>query len=176
LKFTPDTFQEERKMTTRLSTPKLSVAKTLALVALLAAVAFGASATLARAYAPAPYPGPTECDNGYSDKTLAGCFGWSSTAFVSSSTAQATAAIGLMHLDGAGQLQGWYSGSYLGTPVQKTYKGKYTVNPNGTGHLIWFDNAGATDEFDFVIVKGGDEVLMSSTIPGFIQNLEMKRQ
>lgn len=162
-------------MTTRLSTPKLSSVKMLALVALLAAVAFGASATIARAYAPAPYPGPTECDNGYSEKTLAGCFGWSSTAYVSNTT-QATAAIGLMHLDGAGQLTGWYSGSYLGTPVQKTYKGKYTVNPNGTGHLLWIDNAGYTDEFDFVIVKGGDEVLMSSTVPGFIQNLEMKRQ
>lgn len=162
-------------MTTQLSTPKISKAKTLALVALLAAVCFGASATIARAYAPAPEPGPTECDNNYSEKTLAGCFGWSSTAYVGNTT-QATAAIGLMHLDGAGQLHGWYSGSYLGTPVQKTYKGKYTVNPNGTGHLIWFDNTGATDEFDFVIVKGGDEVLMSSTIPGFIQNLEMKRQ
>lgn len=162
-------------MTTRLSTPKLSNVKMLALVALLAAVAFGASATIARAYAPAPEPGPWECDNGYSEKTLAGCFGWSSTAFVTNTT-QATAAIGLMHLDGAGGFYGWYSGSYLGAPVQKTYKGTYTVNPNGTGHLAWVDNAGYTDEFDFVIVKGGDEVLMSSTIPGFIQNLEMKRQ
>lgn len=162
-------------MTTRLSTPKLSTTKMIALVALLAALCFGASATLARAYAPAPEPGPTECDNGYTEKTLAGCFGWSSTAYVGNTT-QATAAIGLMHLDGAGQLTGWYSGSYLGTPVQKTYKGKYSVNPNGTGHLLWIDNTGASDEFDFVIVKGGDEVLMSSTIPGFIQNLEMKRQ
>ena len=162
-------------MTTRLSTPKLPNVKMLALVALLAALAFGASATIARAYAPAPEPGPWECDNGYSEKTLAGCFGWSSTAFVTNTT-QATAAIGLMHLDGAGGFYGWYSGSYLGTPVQKTYKGKYTVNPNGTGHLAWVDNAGYTDEFDFVIVKGGEEVLMSSTVPGFIQNLEMKRQ
>ena len=162
-------------MTARLSTPKLSKAKMLALVALLAAVAFGASATIARAYAPAPEPGPWECDNGYSEKTLAGCFGWSSTAFVTNTT-QATAAIGLMHLDGAGGFYGWYSGSYLGTPVQKTYKGKYTVNPNGTGHLAWVDNAGFTDEFDFVIVKGGDEVLMSNTQSGNIQNIEMKRQ
>ena len=162
-------------MTTRLSTPKLSTTKMLALVALLAALCFGASATLARAYAPAPEPGPTECDNGYSEKTLAGCFGWSSTAYVGNTT-QATAAIGLMHLDGAGGLKGWYSGSYLGSPTVRDYKGAYTVNPNGTGHLRWIDNYGNSDEFDFVIVKGGDEVLMSSTIPGFIQNLEMKRQ
>jgi hypothetical protein len=163
------------KVTARLSTPKLSKAKMLALVALLAAVAFGASATIARAYAPAPEPGPTECDNGFSEKTLAGCFGWSSTAYVGNTT-QATAAIGLMHLDGAGQLKGWYSGSYLGSPTVRDYKGTYTVNPNGTGHLRWIDNYGNGDEFDFVIVKGGDEVLMSSTVPGFIQNLEMKRQ
>lgn len=163
------------KSTARLSTPKPSKATMLALVALLAAVCIGASATLARSYAPAPEPGPSECDNGFSEKTLAGCFGWSSTAFVNN-TSQASAAIGIMHLDGAGGLYGWYSGSYLGTPVQKTYKGTYSVNPNGTGHLNWIDNAGYAEEFDFVLVKGGDEVLMSSVIPGFIQNLEMKRQ
>ena len=163
-------------MMTRLSTPKLSKAKTLALVALLAAVAFGASATIARAYAPAPEPGPVECDNGFSEKTLAGCFGWSSTAFVNSSTAQATAAIGLMHLDGAGGLHGWYSGSFLGSPTVRDYKGKYVVNPNGTGHMSFTDNYGWTLEYDFVIVKGGDEVLMSNTLAGNIQNIEMKRQ
>lgn len=163
-------------MTTRLSTPKLSNAKALALVAILVAVAFGASATIARAYAPAPEPGPTECDNGFSEKTLAGCFGWSSTAFVNSSTAQATAAIGLMHLDGAGQLHGWYSGSYLGSPTVRDYKGKYAVNPNGTGRMSFTDTYGNTLEYDFVIVKGGDEVLMSNTQNGIIQNVEMKRQ
>lgn len=162
-------------MTTRLSTPKLSKAKTLALVALLAFVAFGVSASFTSAAARADEPGPRECDNEYSDKTLAGCFGWSSTAYVSNTT-QATAAIGIMHLDGSGNLSGWYSGSYLGTPVTRTYTGSYAVNPNGTGHLRWIDNAGSTDAFDFVIVKKGDEVLMSSVIPGFIQTLEMKRQ
>ncbi len=164
------------KETARLSTPKLSKAKLLALVALLAAVCFGASAGFTRVSARADEPGPTECDNGFSDKTLAGCFGWSSTAYVNSTTAQASAAIGLMHLDGGGNLDGWYSGSYLGTPTVRTYRGSYTVNPNGTGHLRWIDNAGNGEDFDFVIVKSGDEVLMSSTIPGFIQNLEMKRQ
>jgi len=164
------------KETTRLSAPKLSNAKLLALVAILAAVVLGASATIARAYAPAPEPGPTECDNGFSEKTLAGCFGWSSTGFVNSSTAQATAAIGLMHLDGAGGLHGWYSGSFLGSPTVRDYKGTYTVNPNGTGHMKFTDNYGYTLEYDFVIVKGGDEVLMSNTLQGDIQNIEMKRQ
>lgn len=158
------------KETKRLSTPKL-----LALVVLLAAVVLGASATFTRVSARADEPGPTECDNGYSEKTIAGCFGWSSTAYVGNTT-QATAAIGLMHLDGGGNLTGWYSGSYLGTPTVRNYKGAYTVNPNGTGHLRWIDSGGGYAEFDFVIVKGGDEVLMSSTIPGYIQNLEMKRQ
>lgn len=162
-------------MTTRLSTPKLSKAKMLALFALLAAVALGASAGFTRAAARADEPGPRECDAEFSDKTLAGCFGWSSTSYVNNTT-QATAAVGIMHLDGAGNLSGWYSGSYLGTPVTRIYTGAYVVNPNGTGHLRWLDSAGYSDAFDFVVVKKGDEVLMSSTIPGFIQNLEMKRQ
>lgn len=163
------------KETQRLSTPKPSKAKLLALVVLLAAVCIGASAGFTRASAQADEPGPRECDNDYSEKTLAGCFGWSSTAFITNTT-QASAAVGIMHLDGAGNLQGWYSGSYLGTPVTRDYKGIYTVNPNGTGYLRWHDSGGHDNEFDFVIVKSGDEVLMSSTIPGFIQNLEMKRQ
>jgi hypothetical protein len=168
------------KDTQRLSTPKpstskLSKAKLLALVALLAAVCVGASAGFTRVSARADEPGPRECDNDFSQKTLAGCFGWSSTAYVNNTT-QATAAIGIMHLDGAGNLQGWYSGSYLGTPVTRDYKGVYIVNPNGTGHLRWHDSGGYDNEFDFVVVKSGDEVLMSSTVPGFIQNLEMKRQ
>jgi hypothetical protein len=163
------------KETQRLSTPKLSKAKLLALVALLAAVCIGASAGFTRASAQADEPGPRECDNGYSEKTLAGCFGWSSTAFITNTT-QASAAIGLMHLDGGGNLTGWYSGSYLGTPTVRNYRGSYTVNPNGTGHLRWHDSGGYDNEFDFVIVKSGDEVLMSSTMNGFIQNLEMKRQ
>ena len=163
------------KDTRRLSTPKLSKAKLLALVMLLVAVAFGASATFTRVSARADEPGPVECDNNYTERTLAGCFGWSSTAYVNNTT-QAAAAIGLMHLDGAGNLTGWYSGSYLGTPTVRNYKGTYNVNPNGTGHLRWVDNGGGYADFDFVIVKSGDEVLMSSTIPGYIQNLEMKRQ
>jgi len=162
-------------MTTRLSTPKLSKAKMLALVALLAALCIGASASFTRVSARADEPGPRECDAEFSEKTLAGCFGWSSTAYINNTT-QASAAIGIMHLDGAGNLSGWYSGSYLGTPTARTYKGTYTVNPNGTGSLRWIDNAGYGEDFDFVIVKAGDEVLMSSKIPGFIQNLEMKRQ
>ncbi|MFL6285433.1 MAG: hypothetical protein ACJ74Q_20025 [Pyrinomonadaceae bacterium] len=109
--------ETQRLSTPKPSTPKLSKAKLLALVALLAAVCIGASAGFTRASAQSDEPGPRECDNGYSEKTLAGCFGWSSTAYVNSSTAQASAAIGLMHLDSGGNLTGWYSGSYLGAMI-----------------------------------------------------------
>ncbi|HEX7315964.1 MAG TPA: hypothetical protein VF297_18755 [Pyrinomonadaceae bacterium] len=159
---------------------RLSKAKWLALAALLAAVVgAGATAKWARVAQAAPnYPGPQECNNEYSDKTLAGCFGWQSTAFVGYSTTQATAAIGLMHLDGAGNLTGWYSGSYLGSATVRNYTGSYWVNPNGTGHLRFADiPGGAIHEYDFVIVNRGNEVLMSSTLnDGTIQNVEMKRQ
>src|ERR1044071_2402706 len=97
----------------KLTNRRLSKAKLFALAALLAAAVLGATAGFSRVSARAPEPGPWECDNGYTEKTLAGCFGWSSTAYVNSSTAQATAAIGLMHLDGAGGLYGWYSGRFL---------------------------------------------------------------
>lgn len=121
-------------------------------------------------------PPPRECDGHFSNATLAGCFGWSGTAFVNNTTTQAAAAVGLMHLDGSGNLNGWYSGDYVGSPVKKTYTGSYNVNPNGTGHMKFIDNVGSLLEYDFVIVKGGNEVLMTNTQPGIMQVIEMKRQ
>lgn len=159
---------------------RLKNVKWLALVLVLAA-AVGAGATWSGAGARASqkYPGPSECNAEYDDRTLAGCFGWQSTAFINYSTGQATAAIGLMHLDGAGNLKGWYSGSYLGNASACNYTGNYTVNPNGTGRLRFTNTLPCTGshEFDFVIVNRGNEVLMSSTLGnGTIQNVEMKRQ
>jgi hypothetical protein len=164
---------------------RLSQVKWMALAALLAlAVGAGATAKWSRVGAAADekYPGPSECKGEYSDRTLAGCFGWQSTAFVNASTAQATAAIGLMHLDGAGNLKGWYSGNAVGVPAACDYTGTYWVNPNGTGHLRFFDNPnppqcpGGSHEYDIVIVNGGQEVLMSNMVGTTIQNVEMKRQ
>ncbi len=155
------------------------IALAVMLSAVFAALAgFGASSRWGGAAAQIALdtPPPHECDGRFSTASLAGCFGWSSTAFVNSTTSQASAAIGLMHLDGAGNLNGWYSGDYVGTPVKKTYSGSYYVNPNGTGHMKFTDNFGFLLEYDFVIVKGGDEVLMSNTQSGNIQNIEMKRQ
>lgn len=161
---------------------KLAKVKWLALGLLLAAaVGAGASAQWSHANAQVilQYPGPRECNADYSARSLAGCFGWQSTAFVNYSTAQATAAIGLMHLDGAGNVKGWYSGSFVGNATVRNYEGKYWVNPNGTGHL-WFEdlvNGRPRHDYDFVIVEGSNTVFMSSTLnDGTIQNIEMKRQ
>ena len=158
---------------------RLTKVKWLAL-ALVVAAAIGASATAkwsrVGAAADEKYPGPSECNKEYNERTLAGCFGWSSTAYMHGVTTDATAAIGLMHLDGAGNLTGWYSGDALGVPVTTTYTGNYTVNPNGTGQMTFVEPSGVRHDFDFVIVKGSSEVLMSSTRPGNIQNVEMKRQ
>lgn len=163
-------------------TSRLTKVKWLALTLVLAAaVGAGATAKWSRVGAAAEekYPGPSECNKEYSERTLAGCFGWQSTAFLDYSTARATAAIGLMHLDGAGNLKGWYSGSYNGHATVCNYTGRYVVNPNGTGQMK-FDNdspCAGFHRFDFVIVNGGNEVLMSSTLDdGTIQNVEMKRQ
>ena len=158
---------------------RLTKVKWLALAALLVlAVGAGATAKWSRvgAQGDEKYPGPRECVGHYSEETLAGCFGWSSTGYMHSVTTDATAAIGLMHLDGAGNLKGWYSGDAMGVPKVTNYDGDYTVNPNGTGHMHFDEPNGAAHDFDFVIVKSGDEVLMSSTLDGIIQNVEMKRQ
>jgi hypothetical protein len=160
---------------------RLSKVKWFALaLAMALAVGAGATAKWSRVGAAAgeKYPGPSECNKEYSERTLAGCFGWQSTAFVNGSTTQATAAIGLMHLDGAGTLKGWYSGNYVFTHTVCDYTGTYVVNPNGTGFLRIHHSAPCSGDlyYDFVIVNGGNEVLMSNTDQNTIQNIEMKRQ
>src|SRR5215212_2420815 len=168
--------QEDKEMKEK---SMLTKVKWLALaLALMAAVGAGATAKWSRvgAQASEESPGPRECKSEYSERTLAGCFGWQSTAYVHGVTTDASAAIGLIHFDGAGNLNGWYSGDYMGSPTARNYAGWYTVNPNGTGHLHWVDDHHSTIDCDLVVVGGGNEIFCSNIDPGYIHNIDFKRQ
>jgi hypothetical protein len=108
--------------------------------------------------------------------SLAGSYGWNSVAFVNSSTSQPASGAGLMIFDGHGEIHGYYSGNYLGTPIQQTYKGTYLVNADGGGRLEFTQNNGAVLTFDLFIVSGGNEIFLVNTQPGILQTVDVKKQ
>jgi len=124
---------------------------------------------------PLPFPTPL-----FTAASLKGTYGWNSVAFINSSTSQPAAGAGLMTFDGVGHITGYYSGSYLGTPVKQSiggvYGSGYIVNPDGSGHLWFYQTNGARQDFDLFIVSGGAEIFLISTQPGVLQIVDVKKQ
>jgi hypothetical protein len=120
--------------------------------------------------------GSTANAQNFSPASLNGRYGWSSVAFVNSSTSQPAAAAGLMVFDGMGNLSGHYSGNYLGTPITQDFRGSYSVNPDGSGHLEFVQSNGSLLAYDLFIVSGGKEIFLVSTQPGVLQVVDVKKQ
>jgi hypothetical protein len=120
---------------------------------------------------PLPFPTPL-----FTTASLKGTYGWNSVAFVNSSTSQPAAGAGLMVFDGQGNISGHYSGNFLGTPITQDYKGTYSVNPDGSGHLEFVQNNGAVLDYDLFIVSGGNEIFLVSTAVGTLQVVDVKKQ
>ena len=84
------------------------------------------------------------------------------------------AAVGLATFDGEGNLSGTFTYSFNGSSsTDNPYTGTYTVNPNCTGLLTSTDGG---DNFAFVIVSGGADVLATDVSAGTTTSLEFKKQ
>ena len=82
------------------------------------------------------------------------------------------ATVALVTFDGFGGWSYTESGNFNGNPIPKhTVTGSYTVASNCTGSSS--DSSGATQ--DFVIVNGGQEILMVGTVPGVVFTVSIKR-
>lgn len=82
------------------------------------------------------------------------------------------ATVALVTFDGFGGWSYTESGNFNGNPIPKhTVTGSYTVAPNCTGSSS--DSSGATQ--DFVIVNGGQEILMVGTVPGVVFTVSIKK-
>jgi hypothetical protein len=116
--------------------------------------------------------------SGCSLSTLKGNYGFSDSGFSATGThgtAQfAVAAVGVVTFDGAGNASGSYTASFNGKANADTpFTGIYTVNSDCSGLLTSTDGA---DNFAFVIVGGGADVLATDISPATTASLEFKRQ
>jgi hypothetical protein len=119
------------------------------------------------------------CSEEYGNFSLKGCYGWRSNESTDGvpGNPKPSVGIGLMTFDGNGSLEGAYKGNYNGTPVDITYHGLYVMNPNGTGILRFVENeTGVSQDYEFVMVDGINEMFLVHTRPGVLQTLVMKKQ
>ena len=117
--------------------------------------------------------------SGCSVATLNGSYGWTYSGFSAKGTHGTTMfpvdAAGTATFDGAGNFSVTFALSFDGTSsLGNSATGTYTVNSDCTGVLT--STSGGTDNFAFVIVSGGADVLATDISPGTTANLEFKKQ
>jgi hypothetical protein len=111
----------------------------------------------------------------FTNASIRGTYGYLGQAFADNF--RPAAAIGLITFDGKGSLVGFYKANDGGTLSGKvTYKGTYTVDSDGTGHLVTNFDRGGSDSNDFVIVDRGRELFVYNTLEGRIATFVFKKQ
>ena len=146
----------------------LSTLVTLAVFAALMIMATTSARTVPAVYA----------QSGCSVGTLNGSYGWTYSGFSAKGTHGTTKfpvdAAGVGAFDGAGNFSVTFAVSFDGTPtLGNSAIGTYTVNSDCTGVLTSTNGA---DNFAFVIVSGGADVLATDISPGTTAKLEFKKQ
>src|SRR5579871_985944 len=149
---------------------KQGVSRVLAVVALTAVVVL---ATTSKNGVPGVH-----AQSGCSLRSLRGAYGFTSIGF-SSTTTRGTAqfpvaAVGVVTFDGAGNASGSYTASFNGKAnPESPYAGTYTINSDCSGLLTSTDGA---DNFAFVMVSDGADVLLTDLSPGTTSSAELKKQ
>lgn len=111
----------------------------------------------------------------FNTTSLNGAYGYVGQAFADKF--RPAAAIGRATFDGKGNLVGFYKAIEEGALSGKvTYKGTYTVDADGTGHLITYFDKGGSDSSDFVIVDGGREIFAYNMRKERIATVVFKKQ
>lgn len=146
----------------------LSVLVTLAVFAALIIMATTSARTVPAAYA----------QSGCSVATLNGSYGFTDSGLskqgIHGPTKFPVAAVGVGTFDGAGNFSATVALSFDGSSsLGNSYTGTYTVNSDCTGVLTSTNGA---DNFAFVIVSGGADVLATDISVGTTANLELKKQ
>lgn len=145
----------------------LCVLVTLAVFAALMIIDTTSVRTVPAAYA----------QSGCTVATLNGSYGFTDSGFSAKGTHGSTkfpvAAAGVGTFDGAGNFSVTFAQSFDGTSsLGNSATGTYTVNSDCTGVLT----SNGADNFAFVIVSGGADVLATDISPGTTANLELKKQ
>jgi hypothetical protein len=116
--------------------------------------------------------------SGCSVATLKGAYGLTDSGFSALNTRGTAqfpiAGVGVIGFDGAGNASGSFTVSFNGkTTADNLYTGTYTVNSDCSGLLT---STSGADNFAFVIVGGGADVLATDVSPGATASLELKKQ
>ena len=146
----------------------LSTLVTLPVFAVLMIMATTSARTVPAVYA----------QSGCSVATLNGSYGFSDSGFSPKGTHGSAkfpvAAAGVGTFDGAGSFSAIFAQSFDGTSsLANSATGTYTVNSDCTGALT---STNGPDNFAFVIVSGGADVLATDISPGTTAKLEFKKQ
>jgi hypothetical protein len=120
--------------------------------------------------------------NGCNLATLNGNYGFSIAGFLAhssgghGSTNFPFAGEGLGNFDGAGNFTATFAYSFNGTSSTDTsYSATYIVNSDCTGSLTATPGSGG-DNFAFVIVSGGAEILATDVNQGATYDIDLKKQ
>lgn len=115
-------------------------------------------------------PAPAAC----STRALAGAYGFSFSG--TNVRTGSYAIVGRFVADGKGRYEGAAAQSVSGRVFRNTISGSYTVLADCTGtSSLEFKGAPAAVNLSFVIVSGGEEVLLMSTDSGTIETGVAKR-
>jgi hypothetical protein len=116
-------------------------------------------------------------DDGCSNATLSGAYGFKGSGSVILPTGDAdVAVVGRTVFDGRGGLSGSDTNSFNGSITRETTSGTYRVNKDCTGSETFTSSSGNTVRADFVIVDNGRQAFFVETDPGVVLTVAAERQ
>jgi hypothetical protein len=110
--------------------------------------------------------------------SVAGSYGYTSSGFVAVAPGSfvPAAAAGRITFDGHGHVQGTQTRVVAGSPLEETYSGTYSVNPNCTGNFtVLVEPDTRTSTVDLVWTDNGNGASAVFTTPGFILTATARR-
>ncbi len=118
--------------------------------------------------------------SGCTNATLTGSYGFTYTGQIllgaKGPVNERFDAVGQATADGAGNFSANFTGSVNGViTTNNPYTATYTVNSDCTGSLTATPGSSG-DNFNFVIVSGGAEVMAIDLTPGFTSTMVIKKQ
>ena len=119
---------------------------------------------------------PAYANSGCSDATLAGAYGFTFTGFNKTTPTRTVPfdGVGLAKFDGMGNVAATFTSSFNGEISKgNTYSASYSVSSDCTGSLTGREGG---DNFDFVVLRNGGEVLAVDTSEGETITLDLKKQ
>jgi|SRR5215813_4258491 len=119
---------------------------------------------------------PAYANSGCSDATIAGTYGFTFAGFNKTTPTRTVPfdGVGVATFDGVGNVSATFTSSLNGEISKgNTYSASYSVNSDCTGSFVGREGG---DNFDFVVLHNGAEILAVDTSEGETIILNLKKQ